>query len=157
MLLTVLSMLGGGFMRLLPELIGLWNKKEDNDHERQMLDKQIELEKLQSADRLAEKAQQFDAEKIVALMDAQKEALTGQMQKTGIRFVDALNFLVRPLTTYYFLAMFGIYKAALLGQALTMHDTAWQSILAVYTPDDASMLSGILAFWFVGRVFDKQK
>jgi hypothetical protein len=25
----------------------------------------------------------------------------------------------------------------------------------IYSPDDFALLSGILAFWFVGRVFDK--
>lgn len=156
MLMTLLSMFGGGFMRLLPELIGLWNKKTDNAHELAMLDKQYQLEQTRAANKQAEIAQQGDIDQMLAMMAAQKEALVGQMQKTGIKFVDALNWLVRPLTTYYFLGMFGIYKAALLATAMQTKDI-WASILQVYTPDDAAMLSGILAFWFVGRVFDKKK
>ena len=156
MITTLLSLFGGGFMRLLPELIGLWNKKTDNEHELAMLDKQVELEKLTAADKQATIAQQGDIDQMLAMMSAQKDALTGQMQKTGIRLVDALNWLVRPITTYYFLGMFGIYKAALLAVAMEQADI-WHAILKVYTTDDAAMLSGILAFWFVGRVFDSPK
>lgn len=151
MLMSLISMLGGGLMRMLPELIGYFNKKADNSHELNMLDKQIELEKLKAVGA----QQQADNEQILAMMNAQVEAVKGQMQLTGIKLVDGLNMLVRPLTTYYFLGLFGIYKAALLAVAL-QQSTVWQAILQVYTPDDASMLSGILAFWFVGRVFEKK-
>ena len=156
MITTLLSLLGGGFMRLLPELIGLWNKKTDNAHELAMLDKQFQLEQTRASAKQAEIAQQGDIDQTLALLASQKEALTGQMQVTGIRIVDVLNFLVRPLTTYYFLALFGIYKAALLAVAMETKNI-WQAILQVYTPDDAAMLAGILAFWFVGRVFDKKQ
>jgi hypothetical protein len=155
MLTSLLSLLGGGLMRCLPELIGFFNKKADNAHELAMLEKQIELEKLSAADKLAASAQQGAMEQAIAAMTAQGEALKGQMQLTGIRFVDALNMLVRPITTYYFLAMFGIYKASLL-MAAVQQTSMWQAIISVYTADDAAMLSGILSFWFVGRVFEKK-
>jgi hypothetical protein len=148
-------MLGGGFMRLLPELIGLWNKKADNTHELNMLEKQIELEKLTAADKQAAIVTQGTIDQALAAMTAQTDALKGQMQLTGIKFVDAMNMLVRPITTYYFLGMFGVYKASLLMVAL-QQSNFYQAVLATYTPDDAAMLSGILAFWFVGRVFDKK-
>lgn len=156
MILTLLSMFGGGFMRLLPELIGLWNKKTDNDHELAMLAKQFDLEQTRTAAKQAEIAQQGDIDQTLALLASQKEALAGQMQITGIKWVDALNTLVRPLTTYYFLALYGMAKIAMFGIASADKDV-WHAIIQVYTPDDLAMLSGILAFWFVGRVFDKQK
>ncbi len=155
MITTIISLLGGGFMRLLPELIGLWNKKTDNDHELAMLEKQFQLEQTRAAAKQAEIAQQGDIDQMLALLASQKEALTGQMQLTGIRFVDALNMLVRPLTTYYFLALYGLAKSAMFAVALQDKDV-WHAIMQVYTPDDLTMLSGILAFWFVGRVFDKK-
>lgn len=141
---------------MLPELISLWNKKTDNAHELAMIDKQVALETTRTAGKQAEIVQQGAVDQMLAMMAAQKDALTGQMQLTGIKLVDALNMLVRPLTTYYFLAMFGVYKAALLGVALQNADV-WHAILTVYTPDDSAMLAGILAFWFVGRVFDNKK
>jgi len=156
MIMTLLSMFGGGLMRLLPEILGFLNKKTDNAHELAMLDKQFQLEQTRAQARMEEVRFQGDVDQTIALLDAQREAMRGQMQKTGIRWVDALNFLVRPLTTYYFLGMYGAVKVAMLMVALDELD-AWQAILKVWTADDGAILSGILAFWFVGRVFDKKQ
>lgn len=155
MLTTLLSLFGGGLMRALPEFIGLWNKKTDNQHELAMLDRQVELEKTRAGARMEEITTQGGIDQAIALLDAQKSALTGQMQKVGIRWVDALNFLVRPLTTYYFLGMYGLVKLATLVVALRTADQ-WSAIIQCWTADDGAILSGILAFWFVGRVFDKK-
>ena len=158
MILTLLSMLGGGFLRMLPEVIGLWNKKTDNAHELAMMDKQLELQKSKAADDRATLEVQGNIQEIVGLLDAQKEALKGQMQPTGIRLVDALNWLVRPLTTYYFLILYGLVKASMLMVALnTPGLDTWHAIIQCWSADDAQTLSGILAFWFVGRVFDKKQ
>jgi hypothetical protein len=172
MIASIISLLGGGLLRAIPELLGLWGKKTDNDHELAMLKAQTELERLTAADKLATTQAQGVVDTVVAAMAAQTEALKGQMQPlviplTGIKWLDAidalistvtnaLNMLVRPLTTYYFLAIYGTYKAALLAQALQTHD-AWAAIILVYTADDQQMLAGVMGFWFMGRVFDKQK
>lgn len=154
--MTLLSLLGGGLMRMLPELLGLFNKRTDNAHELAMMDKQIELEKAKGAEDRATIQLQGDVNSAVALLDAQKAALQSQMQVTGSKWVDALNFLVRPLTTYYFLAFYGMVKLAMLVIACQSAD-AWHAILQVWSEDDKTILSGILSFWFVGRIFDKKK
>lgn len=157
MILTLLSMFSGGIMRMLPELLGWLNKKTDNSHELAMMDKQLELQKSKSADDRETVQVQGDIDQTLALLDAQREALKGQMQKTGIRWVDALNFLVRPITTYYFLILYGVAKIAMFATALHGDVTGWDAILKIYDADDRAILSGILAFWFVGRVFDKKQ
>jgi hypothetical protein len=168
MILSLLGMLGGGFMRLLPELIAFFNKKTDNSHELAMLDKQFQLETTRSESRRAEQKEiaaahmeevtyQGDNQKMLALLDAQKSALEGQMQKIGVWWVDALNFLVRPLATYYVLLMYGAAKVAMFMVALKSGIGGWEAILKIYDPEDRAILSGILAFWFVGRVFDKKQ
>jgi hypothetical protein len=149
-------MLGGGLMRLLPELLGFLNKKTDNAHELAMLDRQFELEKTRASARMDEIQYQGDAAQTLALLDAQKSALTGQMQLTGIRWADALNFLVRPLTTYYMLLMYGIAKVALFAVAVQHGGNVWAAVLQVYDSEDRALLTGILSFWFVGRVLDKK-
>lgn len=155
MLMTIITMFGGGIMRMLPELLGWLNKKTDNAHELAMLEKQFQLEQTRAAARYDELQLQGNIDETLKLLDAQREALKGQMQKTGIKWVDALNFLVRPLTTYYFLGFYGLVKLATLVIAMQQVN-AWQAIIQVWTQDDAAILSGILAFWFVGRVFDKK-
>ena len=144
-------------MRALPEMIGLWNKKTDNAHELAMMDKQVELEKSRAGARLEEVTVQGDINQTLALLDAQKTALEGQMQRIGIRWVDALNFAVRPLTTYYFLLLYGLAKVAMFVLAVQSGAGGWDAILKIYDDSDRQMLSAILAFWFVGRVFDKKQ
>lgn len=156
MILTLLGMLGGGFMRLLPELLGLWNKKTDNAHELLMLNAQVELEKTKGAQQRETIQTQGDVDQVLALLNAQKEALAGQMQKTGFWIVDALNFLVRPLTTYYVLFLYGAAKVAMLIVAIHTGLNVWEAILKIYDAEDRAILSSILAFWFVGRTFDKK-
>lgn len=151
-MLTLLSMLGGGALRFLPELLKFFTVKTDHAHELAMMDKQIELQKLGQVGA----QQQLDANQIIAMLDAQKSALSGQMQKTGFKWVDALNFLVRPLSTYYFLGCYGIVKTAMIAVALQSADP-WHAIIQCWSEQDASILSGILSFYFVGRVFDKAK
>jgi len=154
--MTLLSLFGGGLMRALPEFVALWNKKTDNAHELAMLDRQFQLEQTRAAARMDELVAQGDIDQTLALLDAQKSALAGQMQKVGIKWVDALNFLVRPLTTYYFLGMYGLVKLSMIIVALRAVNP-WLAIIQCWSADDAAILAGILSFWFVGRVFDKKQ
>lgn len=170
LLLTLLSGLGGGILRLLPEILAWMNKRTDNKHELEMMDKQIELQKQKGLDDRATLAAQgdqdrqtmgvkADAEQILAMLDLHKSALDKQMQLTGNPKIDAFNMLVRPITTYYFLAFYGLVKVAMIFVALGGAGDigAWKAIVSVWGAEDAAMLWGILNFWFVGRVFDKRK
>lgn len=149
-------MLGGGIMRLAPEFFSFLNKGKDYKHELAMLDKQIELERNQSALRTNEIRTQGDIDQALALYTANQTALKSQMQKTGMKIVDALNFLVRPVTTYYFLLIYGAAKVAMFVLMTQSGISGWEAILKLYDEDDKSILAGILAFWFVGRVLDKK-
>lgn len=156
MLTTLLSLLGGGLMRMLPEFLSIWNKKTDNQHELAMMDKQLELARFKGQDERETIALQGSIDFDLAAMQATIEGVKAQGQLTGIRWVDAMNFLVRPLATYYFLLVYGVVKLARLVIAI-QETNPWVAIITCWTEDDATILSGILAFWFVGRVFDKRK
>lgn len=156
MLMTLLSMLSGGILRLAPEVFAFLNKGKDYAHELAMMDKQIEMAKSKAEDDRQTMQVQGDLQQTASLLDTYKEAIKGQMQVTGVKWADALNFAVRPLTTYLFLGLFSAVKIATIAIALESHD-AWHAILSSWDADDRTLLSGILAFWFVGRVFDKQK
>lgn len=157
MILTLISMFGGGLMRLLPEVFAFLNKKSDNAHELAMLDRQFQLEQTRSAARIEEVNAQGDIDTALEMLRVQGAAVKAQMQKTGIRWVDAANFAVRPLTTYYMLLLYGLVKIAMFVVAMRSGIDGWAAILKLYDDEDRAILSGILAFWFVGRVFDKQR
>lgn len=152
---TLLSLLGGGLLRMLPEVLKLFTLKADQKHELAMMDKQYELSKLNADNGFRAQEAQLDSAEVLALLTAQKSALSGQMQKTGFKWVDALNFLVRPLATYYFLGCYGIVKTAMIATGLQSSDP-WTAIFSCWTDQDATILTGILSFWFVGRVFEKK-
>jgi hypothetical protein len=156
MILSLLTALGGGLMRLLPELLGLLNKRTDNAHELAMLDRQLQFEQARMAARKEEVQLTTDAAQMLALLDAQKSALVGQAQLTGVWWIDALNILVRPLTTYYMLMLYGLAKVALFAVAVGAGGGVWQAVVQVYDQEDRALLTGILSFWFVGRVLDKK-
>ena len=163
---TLLPGLGGALMRLLPELIGLWNKKTDNSHELAMLERTHQLKLQEAAERKAEahQAHTFAMDEVsirgnidmmVKGLEATSAALHDQMKPTGTWWVDALNMLVRPLTTYYFLGCYGIVKTAMIVVALRSVDP-WVAIIQCWTDADVSILFAILGFWFVGRTFEKK-
>lgn len=157
MIISLLTMLGGGLMRLLPELLGFLNKKTDHAHELAMLDRQFQLEQTRASARMAEIQYQGDVNQALALLQAQSTAVASQMQLTGIRWADALNFLVRPLATYYVLILYGLAKVALFMTALHAGGNVWAAVLQVYDEQDRAILTGVLSFWFVGRVLEKRK
>lgn len=130
----------GGLLRLVPEGLKLWQAKGDRDHEFRM----AELAGAQARDGSAQRIREMEAASTAAIdakgMDALVEAIRGQMQVTGNKVADALNFSVRPVTTYFFLALYGAHKAT--------HEVLW-------TQDDYAILGGILSFWFLNRVLEK--
>ena len=155
MVLTLLSMLGGGLMRLLPEVFALFKQKSDNAHELAMIDKQIALEQSRSAMKQQEIAAQGEADLNLANMNALAEALKGQMQLTNVRWIDAMNFAVRPVTSYYLLCLYGLAKLAIYQLAVAHGSSGWEAILKLYDEEDRAILSGVISFWFVSRVVDR--
>ena len=156
MFLTLLMSLGGGLMRLLPEVVAFLNKKADNAHELAMMDKQAELEKTKSLMRQDEIKTQGQVDMNVAELAALSEALKGQMQITGHGFVDTLNFMVRPAVTYFLLLLYATAKVAMFVMAVRNGISGWDAIIKVYDEEDRAMLSGILSFYFIGRTLDRQ-
>lgn len=158
MLTTILTSLAGGglgaLMRLLPEVIKFFSDKGDRDHEYRMTSLQLEIDKARAEQQIDLVHAQGDANANAAMVGALTEALKGQAQLTGIFLVDLMNQLVRPLTTYWWLTLYSIYKAAVFYGAWTTFVNAQTFAVAVWTPDDMGILSMLLSFWFVGRVFD---
>jgi hypothetical protein len=152
----MISALGGGVLRVVPEVLSYFQKKSDNEHELAMMDKQIVLGEQQGRQRMADAELQGDINQMLAALQVQGEALKGQAQLTGVWWIDALNMLVRPLVTYWLLALYSVAKFAMLIVAMRQSDP-WTAVTTIWGADDAAMLAGVFSFWFVGRVFDKRK
>lgn len=144
----------GGLFRLAPEVLKWLDRKDERAHELSMLDKEMAFAQLR-----AEQAMHtVDAQVDVAQMDAIGKALEGQatMAVAAGKFVAGISALVRPLVTYWVVALWSGVKIASI-VLVYQGGGSWQEMLLKnWGPDDNAILSMILIFWFVGRAIDKK-
>jgi hypothetical protein len=157
MIETLLGGLLGGAFRLAPELLKWLDRKGERGHELAMQDKALEFEKVRGASRMAEIGASADAAWNTGAMEAFKEAVAGQGRPSGVKWADALSTSVRPIITYWFMALYCAAKAAAFVAALNAGAGWGTAVLAAWSDADQALWAGVLNFWFVGRVFDRAR
>ena len=148
MIEALLGGLLGPLFRMIPELITFFDKKNERAHELSMQSANLEADKARYANSLAVANVAAESSRLSGAMTAYQEALKGQFQLTGVPFIDGLNMSVRPVVTYAFFALYALIKANLLYNGVT--------IAGIWTDTDMGLFSGILSFYFMGRVFDRK-
>lgn len=155
MIETLLGGLLGGAFRLAPEILKWLDRNGERSHELSMQDKALEFEKLRGAQRMSEIGAGADAAWNTGAIEALRDAVRSQGEKTGVRWADALSSSVRPVITYWFMALYCAAKTAAFVAAVTA-GTGWGvAILHAWTEADQALWAGVLNFWFLGRVFDR--
>jgi len=155
MIETLLGGLLGGAFRLAPEILKWLDRNGERSHELSMQDKALEFEKLRGAQRMGEIGASADAAWNTGAIEALRDAVRTQGEKTGVAWADALSTSVRPVITYWFMALYCAAKTAAFGAAVTA-GTGWgTAILHAWTEADQALWAGVLNFWFLGRVFDR--
>lgn len=147
------SLVGGAF-RLAPELMKIWDRKNERAHEVMMMDKEIAI----AEKKLDHEMKRVDAAMSMAELDAISKAITeqGQTARAAGKFVAALSALVRPLTTYWFVFMYSAVKVVGMKMAVDA-GAPWDMVLVnSWTADDAGMLSMTLSFWYLDRTMNKR-
>ena len=155
MIETLLGGLLGGAFRLAPEILKWLDRKGERGHELAMQDKALEFEKLRGAQRMEEIGAQADLAWNSGALDAFREAVAGQSRPSGVGWADALSISVRPVLTYWFMALYCLAKTALFWAAMQSGQTLAAAVTAVWTEADQALWAGVLNFWFIGRVFDR--
>lgn len=155
MIETLLGGLLGGAFRLAPEVLKWLDRKGERGHELAMQDKALEFEKLRGAQRMGEIGASAEAAWNVGAIDALREAIRGQGGQTGVGWADALAISVRPVITYWFMALYCTAKSAALFGAVHSGAGWIPAIQAAWTEADQALWAGVLNFWFLGRVFDR--
>jgi len=74
-----------------------------------------------------------------------------------VAWADALSSSVRPVITYWFMALYCAAKTAAFVAAVTAGAGWGAAILYAWTEADQALWAGVLNFWFLGRVFDRAK
>ena len=107
MIETLLGGLLGGAFRLAPEILKWLDRNGERSHELSMQDKALEFEKLRGAQRMGEIGASADAAWNTGAIEALRDAVRGQGEKTGVAWADALSSSVRPVITYWFMLLYG--------------------------------------------------
>lgn len=144
----------GGLLRLAPEVLKLLDAKDARKHELAMLDREMDFAKIR-----AEQAMHVvDAEVDKAHLDALGEALKGQasMAKAGGKIAAFMSALVRPVITYWFVALYSAVKISMMLLAYDQNESWKVVLIQSWTVDDMAIFTGIIAFWFIGRTIEKK-
>ncbi len=155
MIETLLGGLLGGAFRLAPEILKWFDRQGERSHELAMQDKALEFEKLRGAQRMAEIGASADAAWNSGAIEALKAAVVSQGQLSGIKWVDGLSSSVRPVITYWFMALYCAAKTSAFAAALSAGADWDTGVLHAWTEADQALWAGVLNFWFLGRVFDR--
>ncbi|MBI5920915.1 MAG: hypothetical protein HY847_04600 [Betaproteobacteria bacterium] len=155
MIETLLGGLLGGAFRLAPEILKWLDRQGERGHELAMQDKALEFEKIRGAQRIAEIGASADVAWNTGAIEALRDAVRGQGEKTGVPWADALSISVRPVITYWFMALYCAAKTAAFAAALQAGAEWTTAIVHAWTEADQALWAGVLNFWFLGRVFDR--
>lgn len=153
---TVLGGVLGTVSRLAPEVIGFLDKKNERKHELALGDQQYRVAELQFRQQTAIKDLDVEQAQFGAAMQALQESIKAQSVPSGIKWIDGLTSLIRPTITFWIFGLYSMVKIAALSVALETKQLA-EAVLSIWGGDDAAMLSTVVMFWFVGRVWDKRR
>ena len=154
----LLGSIFGGVFRLAPEVLKWMDKKDERQHELALFSRQCELEAQRGQQKLAEIGAQREATVDAGVMDAFNSAIQQQaeMVKAAGGWVASLSASVRPVMTYYLLAMYGAAKTAAMVLAY-YHGQALTDVLAKsWSTDDMALLTGVINYWMIDRTLSKR-
>lgn len=155
-MLTILGTLLGGLFRLAPEFLKFLDKKNERAHEAAMFDKQIEADKVKAA--AAQALEETRGANALNLADVNAiiEATKAQAVQTGVKWVDAINALVRPGLTFWWCIV--LETAVLVCSYLALRaagKTTVEAIMQIWGPEREAIVASIISFWFVDRALRK--
>jgi hypothetical protein len=154
----VLGSLIGGVFRLAPEVLKFLDKKNERGHELLMFDKQCELEKQRGQQKLSEIGAQREAAVDTGAMAAFQAAIEQQteMVKAAGGWVASLSASVRPIVTYWILAIWSFVHVWYAWSAWSEGLHAAAVFKLMMSADFAALVSGTLNYWFLDRTLAKR-
>jgi len=174
-MLSLISTLGGLLISGLPKLLDFFQAKADQKHEQELARIQSERELALAKEGFAAQAkiEEFRTEQVSMQTQAQMAQAEAEMTKgaqehdkevlkRSSRWVANYIGTVRPTITYIFVIEL-VAINAWLGWYVWYNDKMIQSIDdlirfsdIIFSPDEMSMLGGIIGFWFGSRGWGKK-
>lgn len=168
MMLSLISTLGGLLISGLPKLLEFFQDKADKNHELKLAQMQTEREKELAAMGFAAQAkvEEIRSDQIAMQTDAEMTKAAyehdAKVLEKAAGWASTYVATVRPTVTYLFvleLIAINLY----LTYYLFAHPALIQSVDDVikyadiiFSPDEMSMLGGIIGFWFGSRNWSKK-
>lgn len=148
MLTTILGSLIGFGSSFFPKVLDYFQDKRDKQHELDLIDKQIQMQK------------ELQIQKLDEVVISSQSAENVQIQKnagqlSGVKWVDAMNSIVRPVITFSFFLLFAAYESSLFYIMLSSTGDVSQSIANAWNENVMGLFATIMSFWFGGRVYTK--
>jgi len=167
-MLTLLSGIFGGLLRLAPELFKYLNAKQEMSHELNMQKEAYKFQELKGNQILDEIGAQGKADWDKGGLEALKEAIKGQdtpLPMTGIKWADALtalanviNKLIRPMITIQWVIF--LYPAVIITKLYILVNAdvgVLPALDMVFGEAEKALIAFIVDFWFIGRVLEAGK
>jgi hypothetical protein len=154
-MLTLLSGIFGGLLRIVPEFLKIWTQKQEMKHELDMQKVAYDFQVLKGNQRMDEISAQGKADWDKGGLEALKTAIDAAGRPTGIKWVDAFNAMMRPLITLQWVVI--LYPAVIITTFVVMMLRGSDIIVAmnaVFGEPEKALVAFIVDFWFVGRVLD---
>ena len=149
-MITIISSLLGFGASFVPRIFSMIDGWQDRKHELSMLDRQMEMAKLQHGQRVEELNINADINETKAIYQHDRS-----LSNDG--WIGALRGSVRPITTYLFLMLYLCVKG------VSLYGIIWvdgvmvrEAIPVIFIEYDAGILSCIISFWFGSRAMQKR-
>ena len=150
-MLTLLGSLLGFISSTFPDLLKLWQDKQDRKHELQILDRQMEQMRLGHNQRLDEIVINADVKQSLALYKHDS-------QPSGVTWVDGLRASVRPVITYGFFILFAWVKLSAVVLLMNQNGLSInEALMQIWDAETQALFAGILSFWFGSRSLAKRR
>lgn len=154
----VIGSLLGGLFRLAPEVLKFLDRKNERQHELAMFDKQCDLEKIRGAQKLQEIGAQHAMAVDTGVLDAFKSVIDQQteMAKAAGGWVASLSASVRPVVTYWILALWSFVHVWFAWNAWLSGAAPIDVFKTMMSPDFAALVGGILNYYFLNRTLERR-
>ena len=159
LLTTLVSFLAGG----VPKILSAWQDRQDKKHELALLQmqKERELELLARGYTAQAQIEEIKTEQIAIQAAAEERvALYAHDSKIGegaSQWVINLRASVRPVVTYLFVLLLIIVDVAGIWYAYTLGVPFVEAMENIFSDDEMTILSSIIAFWFGTQAFSRGK
>lgn len=140
----------GSMTELLPDVLGYFQKKQDNAHQLELLEVQHKFRKEEFEWNILELNTKAD-------IDEGADLRSHDSSLSGGWFIDALRASVRPVITYLFFGLFAAIKItaaiALMANGMILVDV----LPLLWDAATAAIFEAIVGFWFGSRATAKAR